>query len=92
MRRNEELLTRVDRGLALLVQAEVDSDWVGGALSDFDAVWEVMTLENRGRLVRALVQTVAVDGLTGTVTATLADLQLPPVPEVAVADEEANHG
>ena len=92
LRRNEEFLTRVKRSIALLTQAEVDADWVAGALSDFDAVWEVMTLENRGRLVRALVQTLAVDGLTGAVTATLADLQLPPVPEVAAADEEANHG
>ena len=89
---NEELLARVDRSLALLVQAEVDADWVAGALGDFDAVWEVMTLENRGRLVRALVQTVAVDGTTGAVTATLADLQLPAVPEAATTEKEATHG
>ena len=87
--RNEELLARMDRSLALLTQAEVDAEWVAGALADFDAVWEVMTLQNRGRLVRALVQTVAVDGATGAVTATLADLDLPPVP---TDDKEATHG
>ena len=50
------------------------------------------TGENRGRLVRALVQTVAVDGETGAVTATLADLNLPPVPESPAMDKEATNG
>ena len=89
LRRNEELLARVIRSLALLDQAEIDAEWVAGALSDFDAVWEVMTLDNRGRLLRALVREVSVDGATGAVTAMLADLELPPVP---TDDKEATHG
>ena len=36
--------------------------------------WDVMTVENRGRLVRAVVQRVEVDERSGQVTAELVDL------------------
>lgn len=46
------------------------------ALADFEAAWDVLTPENRARLVRALVRSVSVDEPTGNVTVTLAELEL----------------
>jgi len=89
--RTEEMLRQVDRGIALLAQAEVDARWVARSLANFESVWDVMTPENRGRLVRALVETVEVDGATGGVTVTLAELQLPPMPEGKDKPQGGNH-
>ena len=44
------------------------------ALGDFDTVWDVLTIDNRGRLVRALVRRVEVDEANGCVTAVLVNL------------------
>ncbi len=89
--RTEEMLRQVDRGIALLAQAEVDARWVARSLANFESVWDVMTPENRGRLVRALVENVEVDGATGSVTVTLAELQLPPMPKGKDKPQGGNH-
>ena len=60
--------------LAALNQAEVDGKWVASMLRDFDEVWDVMSIENRGRLVRALVRTATVNDAAGTVEVELVDL------------------
>jgi hypothetical protein len=72
--RAEHRLAEVERALAAIDHAEVETKWVLQALADFDAVWDVLTTENRARLVRALVRRVEVDEPSGAVTAVLADL------------------
>jgi len=71
---HENRLAEVERSLAALDQSEADAQWVAQALADFDAIWELMTTENRGRLIRALVEHVVVDEPSGRVTAVLVDL------------------
>ena len=70
-------MTEVERELATLERASIEAEWVKTALSHFDAVWEAMTLENRRRLVCAVVEEVSVDESTGDVTVTLASIELP---------------
>lgn len=74
--RTEQRLAEVERALAAIDHAEIETKWVLQALADFDAAWDILTAENRARLVRALVRSVAVDEPTGNVTAVLADLEL----------------
>jgi hypothetical protein len=47
---------------------------VGQVLADFTSVWDVLTSENRGRLLRAVVQSVEVDEPANQVKVVLADL------------------
>jgi site-specific DNA recombinase len=70
----EAQLRDVERKLATLDQAEIDGLWVASMLSDFNQVWDVMTVENRGRLVRALVRRVVVDDAAGTCEFELLDV------------------
>lgn len=56
-----------------------DSVWDSGeaqgqVLDDFTSVWDVLTPENRGRLLRAVVQSVEVDEPANQVKVVLADL------------------
>ena len=74
--RAEQRLAEVERALAAVEHAEIETRWVLQALADFDAAWDILTAENRARLVRALVRTVEVDEPTGNVTVTLAELEL----------------
>ena len=74
--RAEHRLAEVERAIEALDHAEVETKWVLQALADFDAVWDVLTAENRARLVRALVRRDEVDEPSGAVTAVLADLGL----------------
>ncbi len=67
----EARLARVERDLATLDQVEIEGKWVVQALVEFDSVWDVLTIENRARLVRALVRRVEVDETTGEATAVL---------------------
>ncbi len=69
----ERRLAEVGRQLAALDSAGATQTWVTAVLQDFDALWDVMTDENRGRLVRVLVERVEVDGASGDVTIMLAD-------------------
>jgi len=53
-----------------------EAEWVASVLRDFDALWAVMTLENRYRLVHALIEEVVIDGKEGIMTATLVDFNV----------------
>ena len=75
------------RALAALDQTEIETQWVVESLTHFDAVWEAMNLENRGRLVRAIVEKVEVDEPSGQVTAVLLDLDLGDDPEPPATDD-----
>jgi len=57
--RLESRLHDVERRLCLLEDCEVEAEWVSQCLADFDQVWDTLSAENRGRLVRAE----AVDGM-----------------------------
>jgi hypothetical protein len=72
--RCEGQLAAAERELANLDALEVEVGWVAGCLNDFSAVWDVLTPENRGRLLRAIVQRVEVDEPENKVTVVLADL------------------
>jgi len=72
--RQEARLAEVERQLAHLDTVEVEAGWVTQVLGDFDAVWDVLTPENRVRLVRAVVGEVVVDEPNGTIEAVLTDL------------------
>ena len=72
--RCEGQLAAAERELANLDALEVEVGWVAGCLADFDAVWDVLTPENRGRLLRAIVQRVDVNEPENQVTVVLADL------------------
>ena len=73
----EERLIEVERRLLLLDGAEADAGWVEQALGRFSELWEVMTPENRGRLLRALVKGVRVDSSTGDIAVELHNLSEP---------------
>jgi hypothetical protein len=72
----ETRLAEVERALGALDQAEVDGRWIAQTLGDFDAAWDVLTVENRGRLVRALVSSVEVDEPSGDVAVVLTDVEM----------------
>ena len=77
-------LADVERELAALETAKATQEWVNAVLKDFDAIWNVMTGENRGRLVRALIATVVVHEPEGNIEITLVD------PEVGLPGEDAD--
>jgi hypothetical protein len=87
----EAQLRDVERKLAGLDQAEIDGLWVASMLRDFNQVWDVMTIENRGRLVRALVRRVVVDEDAGTCEVELLDVGHA-IPEGSVAEASATGG
>ncbi len=72
--RCEAQLTAAERELANLDALEVEVDWVAGCLTDFDGVSDVLTPENRGRLLRAVIQRVEVNEPSNRVSVFLADL------------------
>ncbi len=72
--RCEGQLAGAERELANLDALEVEVGWVAGCLGDFDAVWDVLTPENRGRLLRAIIQRVEVNEPSNQVSVFLADL------------------
>jgi DNA invertase Pin-like site-specific DNA recombinase len=84
--RSEGLLAQVDRDIGLLAQTEVDTKWVARALGNFDKVWDLMTPENKTRLVRALVRSVRVDGASDSVSIEMAGVGREPGER---AEEEA---
>jgi len=71
---SEADLVASTRQLAELDAVEVDVTWVAQSLADFDRVWDRLTVENRGRLVRAVIHRVEVDEPGNTVRVVLADL------------------
>jgi hypothetical protein len=76
-------LATAEREIANLDAVEVEASWVAQCLADFDKVWNVLTPENRGRLLRAVVQRVEVDEPAGKVSVVIAEFGLPQRQEVA---------
>lgn len=72
--RCEHRLNISERALKELARTEVEATWVAEALTHFDGVWEVLTVENQARLVQAVVKKVVVDTKNNTVSAELVDL------------------
>jgi site-specific DNA recombinase len=52
---------------------KADTTWAGRCLADLDSVWDVLTPQNRGRLMRALVEEVDVDEPANKVRVCLTD-------------------
>jgi DNA invertase Pin-like site-specific DNA recombinase len=57
----EAQLATVEQKQAALKIADADAAWVAEALGDFGGLWELMTPDNRQRLVSALVENVEVN-------------------------------
>ena len=79
----ESRLAEVERELADLDAVDIEAGWVAEALGRFDEVWDVLTIENGARLVRAVVERVEVDEATGRASAVLVDLGIGDDEEVA---------
>ncbi len=52
----EDRHAHVARALAALRGREIEARWVADALADFDQLWALMTAENQGRLLRAIIR------------------------------------
>ena len=63
----ERQLAETERDRLDLEVADREVEWIGAALRDFARVWKLMTPENQGRLLRALVAAVRVKEETGVV-------------------------
>jgi DNA invertase Pin-like site-specific DNA recombinase len=72
--RGEARLATVVRETGALDAVQVEAGWVAQVLADFTEVWDVLTPENRGRLLRAVVQGVEVDEPANVVKVFMADL------------------
>ena len=72
--RLEARLREVEHRLSLLDACEVEAEWVSRCLAKFDQVWDTLSPENRGRLVRAVIERVEVDEPKGDVRAFIANL------------------
>ncbi|HEY3445056.1 MAG TPA: recombinase zinc beta ribbon domain-containing protein [Myxococcales bacterium] len=70
----EQRLWDVQRKLVQLDHAKLEVAWVESCLTSFDKVWDTLTPENRGRLVRAVISRVEVDEKANKVEAFVADL------------------
>jgi DNA invertase Pin-like site-specific DNA recombinase len=87
----EARLAAAERELANLDDIEIDAAWVARCLTDFDSVWDVLTPENRGRLLRAVVQRVEVDEPANKVSVFITDLSAD-LPSQTLALEHARQG
>ncbi len=72
--RCESRLATVERELGAIKTTELESSWVARCVNDFSAIWDVLTPENRGRLLRAVVQRVEVDEPANKVKVFMVDL------------------
>jgi DNA invertase Pin-like site-specific DNA recombinase len=63
-----------DQRLAALEHVEANADFVAQALADFHTVWDVLSQENRWRLVHAIVERVIVNEPANIIEAHLVDL------------------
>ncbi|KAA0249415.1 MAG: recombinase family protein [Acidobacteria bacterium] len=70
----EARLATAERELSNLDAIEVETSWVKTCLDDFGAVWDVLTPPNRGRLLRAVIQSVEVDEPANQVKVVITDL------------------
>lgn len=83
LQRLERRLTDVVRELAVLEATEIEAGWITQCLREFEAVWDVLTNENKGRLLRAVVQRVDFDGKSGEIKVSIAALDLADEEDVA---------
>ena len=74
LERCEARLAAVERELGDLDCIEIESSWVAECLTDFDQIWDVLTADNRGRLLRTVIQRVEVDEPANKVHVHIADL------------------
>jgi DNA invertase Pin-like site-specific DNA recombinase len=90
LERFEVRLAEVEREIASLDAVEVDAEWVAKCLTAFDGVWDVLTPENRARLVRAIVKRVDVDEPANQLSVTMVDLGVEtPLTALPLETEEA---
>jgi site-specific DNA recombinase len=54
--------------------AGIETSWADRCLADFDSIWDILTPQNRGRLLRAVVQSVEVDEPANRVKVFMVDL------------------
>ncbi|HEX7840084.1 MAG TPA: recombinase family protein [Kofleriaceae bacterium] len=87
--RAEARLAVAERELAQLDAIEVEASWVADCLAEFHQIWDVLTPENRGRLLRAVIQRVEVDEPANQIKVFVADLATE-VPEASSARELAH--
>ncbi|MBK8011980.1 MAG: recombinase family protein [Deltaproteobacteria bacterium] len=87
--RCEGQLAAAERELANLDALEVEVAWVARCLTDFGGIWDVLTPENRGRLLRAVIQRVEVNEPANQVTVFLADLGADVPAEAEAASQPA---
>jgi site-specific DNA recombinase len=67
---------------------EIEISWAERCLADFDSVWDVLTPQNRGRLLRAVIESVEVDEPANRVRVLIADTgDTPPARPEARTDE-----
>jgi hypothetical protein len=74
----ERQLAETERDRLDLEVAANEATWIVGALRDFARVWKLMTPENQGRLLRALVAAVRVKEETGVVEVELVNFAADP--------------
>ena len=86
--RCEARLATVERELATLERTALESSWVARCLNDFTTIWDVLTPENRGRLLRAVVQRVDVDEPANQMKVFMVDLCVELPAPVDTATEE----
>ena len=72
--RAEARLIAVETELHRLDGIEVDGAWVAECLTDFHRIWDVLTAENRARLLRVVIERVELDEPANEVRVFLADL------------------
>jgi len=66
-----------------------EAEWVSRCLASFDQVWDTLNPENRGRLVRAVIERVEVDEPKGDVRTFIADMGCAPEVTTLVAETSA---
>jgi hypothetical protein len=69
----ERQLAEATADLEALDAAQAEAEWLVGTLRDFDRIWHLLTPENQGRLLRALVAEVRVDEDQGILEVELID-------------------
>ena len=83
---HEAQLAAAEHELANLDTIEVESSWVADSLAEFHTIWDVLTPENRGRLLRAVIQRVEVDEPANQIRVFFIDLGAE-IPEAAALPE-----
>ena len=79
----EKQLTSVNCDLEELAAERAVTDWVIDALRNFGRVWDMLTPENKGRLLRILVAQVRVDEEKGVIEVEMAGFTSPETKEAA---------